>query len=207
MDSAPVPRSEAPEDHGSEPRAAAPFAAARPLAALPAPCRRSGVRRLDLFGSAKTERFDSNRSDLDFLVSFDDLTPPGAYADAWFGPCAASEDLIRAAGEPPDRSGTGEPASTPPSRGGAALVVPGRSFRRMTAVPSGKHLRDAWRTAERVSRLTAGKGFGDHRSDGLLRGAVERQPGFVGEALAALRRAGPAPPASSSTATPRWTTG
>ena len=35
-------------------------------------CRRFGVRRLDLFGSAATGRFDPERSDLDFLVEFDE---------------------------------------------------------------------------------------------------------------------------------------
>ncbi|MBM3568820.1 MAG: DNA polymerase beta [Alphaproteobacteria bacterium] len=46
-------------------------------------CRRHRVARLELFGSARTERFDPTRSDADFLVSFepasrDDLT---AYLD------------------------------------------------------------------------------------------------------------------------------
>ncbi len=34
-------------------------------------CRRFGVRRLDLFGSAARDDFDPARSDLDFLVEFD----------------------------------------------------------------------------------------------------------------------------------------
>ncbi len=46
-------------------------------------CRRHHVRRLDLFGSAVTGHFDLARSDLDMLVTFDDL-PPGRYADAYF---------------------------------------------------------------------------------------------------------------------------
>ena len=46
-------------------------------------CRRLHVRRLDLFGSASTGRFDLVTSDLDFLVEFEPL-PPAAYADAWF---------------------------------------------------------------------------------------------------------------------------
>jgi hypothetical protein len=33
-------------------------------------CRRFNVRRLELFGSAATDDFDSARSDLDFLVEF-----------------------------------------------------------------------------------------------------------------------------------------
>jgi predicted nucleotidyltransferase len=92
MDSAPAPRSRSPDDHEAEPRAI--LADAPALAALPALCRRFAVRRLDLFGSAATGRFDPVRSDLDFLVSFDDLLPPGAYADAWFGLRAELEALF-----------------------------------------------------------------------------------------------------------------
>ncbi|MGH6879124.1 MAG: nucleotidyltransferase family protein [Rhizomicrobium sp.] len=44
---------------------------------------RCSVRRLDLFGSAATGRFDPDRSDLDFLVDFEPL-PPAAYGDAFF---------------------------------------------------------------------------------------------------------------------------
>ena len=54
------------------------------LDALRSLCRRHHVRRLDLFGSAVTDRFDPAHSDLDILVAFDDL-PPGSYADAYFG--------------------------------------------------------------------------------------------------------------------------
>lgn len=39
--------------------------------ALPVMCRRLGVRRLELFGSAVEDRFDPARSDLDFLVEFE----------------------------------------------------------------------------------------------------------------------------------------
>jgi uncharacterized protein len=42
------------------------------------------VRQLDLFGSVLTASFDPTRSDLDMLVTFEDL-PPKAYAAAWFG--------------------------------------------------------------------------------------------------------------------------
>ena len=46
-------------------------------------CRRSGVRRLDIFGSAVRPDFDSEHSDLDFLVEFDNAAP-AAYAQAFF---------------------------------------------------------------------------------------------------------------------------
>lgn len=47
-------------------------------------CRRHHVARIELFGSATGPGFDPARSDLDFLVTFQEL---GAdqYADAYFG--------------------------------------------------------------------------------------------------------------------------
>jgi len=54
------------------------------LAALRALCRRFHVRRLDLFGSAATGRFDPARSDLDFLIEFEPM-PPGGSFKAYFG--------------------------------------------------------------------------------------------------------------------------
>ncbi len=47
-------------------------------------CGRFHVRRLDLFGSATRGTFDPARSDLDFVVIFENLHPV-ALADAWFG--------------------------------------------------------------------------------------------------------------------------
>lgn len=35
-------------------------------------CRRRGLRRLELFGSAARDDFDETRSDIDFLVEFGD---------------------------------------------------------------------------------------------------------------------------------------
>ncbi len=56
-------------------------------------CRKRGVQRLALFGSAASETFDPDRSDLDFLVEFEDL-PPAEYADAYFGLLKDLEDLF-----------------------------------------------------------------------------------------------------------------
>ena len=53
--------------------------------ALSGVCGRFHVRRLDVFGSAATGvGFDTARSDVDVLVTFEPL-PPAAYAEAWFG--------------------------------------------------------------------------------------------------------------------------
>ena len=56
-------------------------------------CRAYGVLRLELFGSAATGEYHPERSDLDFLVEFQDF-PTGGYADAYFGLQEALEDLF-----------------------------------------------------------------------------------------------------------------
>jgi len=60
------------------------------LAAL---CRRFGVRRLELFGSAAAGGFREEDSDLDFLVEFEPPLGPG-YADRYFGLLEALEALF-----------------------------------------------------------------------------------------------------------------
>ena len=47
-------------------------------------CRRFGVTRLDLFGSATNAEFAEDRSDFDFLVEFD-FGGEGKAFDAYFG--------------------------------------------------------------------------------------------------------------------------
>ena len=47
-------------------------------------CRRHGVRRIELFGSATGPDFDPEHSDLDFLITFQELEF-NQYADAYFG--------------------------------------------------------------------------------------------------------------------------
>ncbi len=56
-------------------------------------CRELGVKRLDLFGSATSEAFDPERSDLDFLVEFGPL-PPGRRFDAFFDLRESLESLF-----------------------------------------------------------------------------------------------------------------
>lgn len=55
-------------------------------------CERFGVRRLTVFGSVLTEQFDPARSDVDFLVEFQDSVE--SEFDAYFGLKEALEDLI-----------------------------------------------------------------------------------------------------------------
>lgn len=52
-------------------------------------CERYGVERLDLFGSAASDGFDPDSSDLDFVVSFEKRNPPDLFR-RYFG---LEEDL------------------------------------------------------------------------------------------------------------------
>ena len=61
-------------------------------------CRRFGVRRLELFGSAARADFDPKSSDVDLLLELE--PPPGlGYVDAYFG---LKEELERLFGRPVD---------------------------------------------------------------------------------------------------------
>ena len=57
-------------------------------------CRQSSARKLDLFGSALRADFDPERSDLDFLVEFDDV-PPTALYESYFSLKEGLEALFR----------------------------------------------------------------------------------------------------------------
>jgi predicted nucleotidyltransferase len=56
-------------------------------------CRRYGVRRLELFGSAAAGKDLAEESDLDFLVEFAPFLPEG-YANAYFGLLESLETLF-----------------------------------------------------------------------------------------------------------------
>ncbi len=62
-------------------------------AELEALCRRYGVRRLELFGSAATGQDRPGESDIDFLVEFGPLAD-GGYADTYFGLLESLEELF-----------------------------------------------------------------------------------------------------------------
>jgi predicted nucleotidyltransferase len=56
-------------------------------------CRKYDVRRLDLIGSATRDDFDLAKSDLDFVVEFNDLTVQNG-ADRYLGLMIDLEDLF-----------------------------------------------------------------------------------------------------------------
>jgi hypothetical protein len=62
----------------------------KPLTQL---CHKYNVRRLDLFGSALRSDFDPAKSDLDFVVEFNDWVVEDAF-DRYFGLMVDLEDLF-----------------------------------------------------------------------------------------------------------------
>lgn len=56
-------------------------------------CERYKVKRLEVFGSAVSGKFDPETSDLDFLVEYQDLEP-GENAEAYFGLVEDLESLF-----------------------------------------------------------------------------------------------------------------
>jgi hypothetical protein len=56
-------------------------------------CRRHGVKRLELFGSAARGDFDPAKSDVDFFYEFDP-TDPRSVADRFFGLWEELEQLF-----------------------------------------------------------------------------------------------------------------
>lgn len=61
---------------------------------LEALCRKYRVRKLEVFGSAADGTFDPARSDIDFLVEFENLDPP-KLADSYFGLLSEFEQLFQ----------------------------------------------------------------------------------------------------------------
>ncbi|MEK7358183.1 MAG: nucleotidyltransferase domain-containing protein, partial [Bdellovibrionota bacterium] len=57
-------------------------------------CTRYGVARLELFGSAAEDRFDAERSDLDFLVEFMPDHELGPWLRHYFDLKEGLEDLF-----------------------------------------------------------------------------------------------------------------
>lgn len=56
-------------------------------------CQRYGVERLELFGSATSERFDPTQSDFDFIVRFMDADKAGI-SQRFFGLAEALEAIL-----------------------------------------------------------------------------------------------------------------
>ena len=167
------------------------------LEALATLCRRFHVRTPDVFGSAVAGRFDPARSDLDFLVEFENPRAGGS-PKGWLG---LEQVLAALFGRPVDvlsvsslknpflrRSveATKRRLFPPLAENQPASVDPAMSEKHPA-----KYLWDAAQSAARIERFRHGRSFEDYLSDEMFRAAVERQFEIIGEALVGLRRIAP----------------
>ena len=150
------------------------------LAELRELCRRFGVQRLDLFGSAATGRFDPARSDLDFLVAF--------------GPAGIGKRDLQFLGELEKLFGREVDLINEAELQNPYLRRQIEAERRtlfpvvMISNQAATFLWDARRAAERILRFSAGRSIDDYLDDEMLRSAVERQFEIIGEAFSGLQR-------------------
>lgn len=153
------------------------------LPALAELCRRLGVRRLDLFGSAAQGRFDPARSDLDFVVEF----APETRGSSYFALREALESLFQRKVDLLTEAALDNPYLRRRIDTERRRLYPVAMMSNQAATL----LWDAHRAAERIARFTAGRSYDDYLNDDMLRAAVERQFEIIGEALAGLRRIDP----------------
>ena len=140
-------------------------------------CEKHHVHQLDLFGSAAEDRFNSEKSDLDFLVEFEDL-PPAKLADSYFY-------LLN---DPPRSIWPAHRLSHGFS--GFAIAISENSSRpqrsRFMLLRARKLLEDIREAAEAIYEFTAGKTLENYRQDRLTRSGVEREFLVIGEAVSQL---------------------
>src|SRR5215472_11791876 len=147
----------------------------RNLPAIAQLCRRFGVRRLDLFGSAATGRFNRQHSDLDFLVEFE----PETQGKSYFRLLEEFEKLFGRKVDLVTEPGLENPYLRRRIETERRTLFPAAMISNQGAA----FLWDARRAAERITRFTAGKTYDDYLDDDMLRAAVERQFEIIGEAL------------------------
>ena len=172
------------------------------IAELESLCMRYHVRTLDLFGSAATGAFDAETSDLDFLVEFEPASrntyfPLLEELERLFG---RRVDLVKesAIRNPYFRQSVEQtriPIYGTPERVRQSSVfshagkLTGHPIQRRTLnLYTLKYLYDIQRAVHSIEDFTAGKTLNDYQDDYMMRLAVERLFGIIGEAMAGIAR-------------------
>ena len=134
-------------------------------------CRKFGVVKLELFGSACTPEFDSDRSDMDFLVEFAPSADLGRWLSHFFD---FKNSLEQTLGRDVD------------------LVMPlalNNPYFRCKAISSVrllkclKSLNDVDEACKVIQLATAGRTVIDYETDRILRSAIQHNFQVIGEAF------------------------
>ncbi len=162
------------------------------------PCRRHGVKTLELFGSALSDRFDTEASDLDFLVEYG---PERESLRDYFDFKFALEDLFGRDVDLIDAGAIRNPYFLEAIAGertrvyadgpGGACPSPARSGRRVVTTPANglplRALQRLWDIQQAALRLASFAESGPPSTDrgqAILRAAAEGQILALGRALA-----------------------
>lgn len=134
-------------------------------------CLKYRVTRLELFGSACTDRFDRRRSDFDFIVEFEKRASFGPWCQRFF---EFKDELTAALGRYADLI---VPVAFQSS---FFQLVPAKPVKILTCL---RLLAEAHDNCVLIRSAVRGRSASAFAADWILRAAIERKIGLIGEAL------------------------
>jgi len=152
-------------------------------------CQRNGIRRLELFGSAARDDFQSAASDLDFIATFDDTAARRGF-EGYLKALHEFEDLLGHKVDLLEADGITNPFLLEAIEQDRIVLCEARNGTVMAKRP-GTYLHDAAMALAAIERYIAGKDLDDYLRDDLLQAAVERRFEIAAEALNQLSKTHP----------------
>ena len=152
-------------------------------------CRRYGITRLELFGSAARGDFHPAASDLDFIAAFEESGGPGAFT-TYIEALREFEKLFGYKIDLLEAEAIKNPFLYDAIDRERIVLCERRNGTVMARNPA-NYLHDAATALAAVERYIAGKSEADYLRDDLLQAAVERRLEIAAEALNQLSKTHP----------------
>jgi uncharacterized protein with HEPN domain/predicted nucleotidyltransferase len=152
-------------------------------------CRRCGITRLEVFGSAARDDYQPETSDLDFIATFDDSACSGGF-DSYFVAVRELEDLFRHKVDLLEAGAIVNPFLLEAIERDRIVLCEQRNGTVMARNPR-TFLHDAAMALAAIERYIAGKNLDYYLRDDLLQAAVERRFEIAAEALNQLSKTHP----------------
>lgn len=149
-------------------------------------CQRNGIRRLELFGSAARDDFQTATSDLDFIATFDDSADRGGF-ESYLNALREFEDLFKHKVDLLEADAITNPFLLEAIERDWIVLCEGRNGTVMAKQP-GTYMHDAAMALAAIERYVAGRDLDDYLRDDLLQAAVERRFEIAAEALNQLSK-------------------
>jgi len=151
-------------------------------------CRRYGITRLEMFGSAARDDVRAPGSDLDFVASFDESE--GGGIETYLGALREFEGLFGRKVDLLEASAIANPFLLEAIDRDRIVMCEQRDGNVVARNPA-TYLHDAAIALVAIERYVAGKNVDDYLRDDLLQAAVERRFEIVAEALNQLSKTHP----------------